>query len=99
MHATEILIRLRHLHSDLAVINDGLKEVNEVDFKTIDALGQLATDIGAVLDSVRYGPNIETNKPKKPFEVMDQINQFKANHPRVENILLKLRQILMLIGI
>lgn len=98
MSNTELLIRLRDLHEELAVINDDLKNTDSVDEQTIDALGQLVTDVSQLVDQTKdvMGPDNEENEN---HDLLDQIMRFETEHPRVIKFLSQMTDLLAMMGI
>ena len=98
MPNTQLLIRLRELHEELSAINDDLKSVDQVDEETIDALGQLVTDTGGLVDRAK-----EMNTPMEELpenaDLADRIRKFETDHPRVTRFLSQLTDLLAMIGI
>ena len=98
MSNTEVLIKLRDLHQELVVINDDLKFADRVDDETIDALGQLVTDAGALLDRARELPEQEKSNVER-HNLLDRVMSFKSNHPRVHRLLSQVSDVLAMIGL
>ena len=51
MTRSDLLIRMRRLHDELVSINDDLSIRERIDEETIDALGQLVTDVGELVEN------------------------------------------------
>ena len=95
----ELLVKLRELHDVLVGINDDLRPSERVDEQTIDALGQLVTDLGELADRIAI-PGDEAPMPEQEHrELIDRINAFEARHPRVTQFLNQLADALTMIGI
>lgn len=97
MTNTDLLIRLRDLHEELSTMNDDLSSPEAVDEETIDALGQLITDVNVLVDQAR-----ETNRVQDEAQhndVLDRITRFETHHPRVTTFLSQVTDILAMMGI
>jgi predicted nuclease with TOPRIM domain len=98
MPKTELLVRLRELHEELSSINDDLKSAEQVDEASIDALGQLVTDVSELVDQAR-----EVNSPEvavaEHHDLVDRISQFETHHPRVTGFLSQVTDLLAMMGI
>lgn len=92
----ELLIKLRELHDILVGINDDLKPSERVDDSTIDALGQLVTDLGELADKMA---TFDEEPDHEHRALVDRINTFDARHPRVTQFLNQLADALSMIGI
>lgn len=103
MTNTDLLIRLRDLHEELSTMNDDLDSAESVNEETIDALGQLVTDVSDLVDHARDNFSAETlsepNVTQTGDEVLDRIKQFETNHPRVTSFLSQVTDILAMMGI
>ena len=97
MTNTDLLIRLRDLHEELSTINDDMDTVNPVDEETIDALGQLVTDVNHLVDHARE--NNEAEDIPEQHDVLDRISRFDTQHPRVTSFLSQVTDILAMMGI
>jgi hypothetical protein len=97
MSNTEVLIKLRDLHEELVVINDDLKTTDPVDEDTVDALGQLVTDVVALLDRTKEVPAAQPIDEK--YELLDRVMKFKSDHPRVHRMLSQVSDVLLMIGL
>ncbi len=98
MSQPEILIRLRDLHEELTAINLDLKTPSRIDDETVEALGQLVTDVGQLVDNAQS--KVE-DKPEISLkdELIDRIADFEVEHPRVANLLTQLTDVVAMIGI
>lgn len=99
MSNTELLIRLRDLHEELAGINDDLKMAESVDEATIDALGQLVTDVSEIVDRTKDVMNPVEEKKSEHHDLLDEIARFETQHPRVMKFLSELTDLLAQMGI
>ena len=97
MTNSELLLRLRELHQELSTMNDRLDTSEPVDDETIDALGQLVTDVGSLVDRARQA-EAEGEEPETG-DLLDQISQFESHHPRVTSFLSQVTDILAMMGI
>lgn len=98
MPNTELLMRLRELHEELSAINDDLKAAEQVDEETVDALGQLVTDAGGLVDQAKAA-NTPTEVVPENHELLDQVMKFETEHPRVIRFLSQLTDLLAMMGI
>lgn len=98
MNNSDILIRLRNLHEELADINSDRKLIEQVDDDTIDALGQLVTDAGAILDRCKDQPDRAAIDPAGP-DLLDRIFKFETEHPAVARMLSQVTDVLAMMGI
>ena len=98
MPNTELLMRLRELHEELSAINDDLKTAEQVDEETVDALGQLVTDAGELVDQAKAA-NTPTEVVSENHELLDQVMKFETEHPRVIRFLSQLTDLLAMMGI
>lgn len=98
MSTTELLMRLRDLHEELAVINDDLKDADSVDEQTIDALGQLVTDVSQLVDRTKDVLEAENNETEH-HDLLDQVMRFETEHPRVIKFLSQMTDLLAMMGI
>ncbi len=98
MSRTEMLIRLRDLHEELSGINFGAELGEHVDQETIEALGQLVTDIGELVDQAKSaaGDEVIDNGRKS---LLDRVVEFDQNHPRVKRFLAQTTDLLAMLGI
>lgn len=98
MPNAELLMRLRELHEVLSAINDDLKAAEQVDEQTVEALGQLVTDAGGLVDQAKAA-----NNPKdvvsNNHELLNQVMKFETEHPRVIRFLSQLTDLLAMMGI
>lgn len=98
MSKTEFLVRLRDLHEELSSINIDLDPSERVDEETIDALGQLATDVGQLVDQAKS--QVESETPAVEHrDMLDRVNAFEAQHPRVTRFLSQMTDLLAMMGI
>ncbi len=98
MSNTELLVRLRDLHEELAAINDNLKLVEYVDDDTIDALGQLVTDACDLVDQANDTNEDEAVLPER-HDLLDRVMRFETQHPRVTRFLSQITDVLAMMGI
>ncbi|MEL7500228.1 MAG: DUF4404 family protein [Planctomycetota bacterium] len=97
MPKTDLLVRLRDLHEELSSINFDVGGEGEVDEETIDALGELTTDIGRLIDQARQGEQeIQDNEH---HDILERIQEFDVNHPRVSSFLSQITDLLAMMGI
>lgn len=98
MSKTEILVKLRNLHEELAAINDDCKISEQVDEATIDALGQLITDAGSILD--RYQSNLHADIDENATQdLAERVRNFESRHPLVGRFLTQVSDLLGNMGI
>lgn len=98
MSPNQALKKLRELHDELVGLNDDLKPSERVDEQTIDALGQLVTDLGDLVENFKdAGPSDECLEQKN--SLAKQIESFEARHPRVTQFLSQVTDFLAMIGI
>ncbi len=102
MSQTEILIKLRELHEALAAINQS-PHAEQIDEATIDALGQLITDAGSIVDQHREqssGLVSDSNPPLMTHDdLLSRIQRFDSKHPRVGQFLSQVTDLLGMMGI
>lgn len=96
MSKEEMLQRLNYLHLELTEINRDLGEDETVDEATVDALGQLVTDVGGLIE--RANDLIETEAHGQQ-QVRDRIQEFQIDHPRVSQFLTQVTDLLAMMGI
>ena len=99
MSKTELLVRLRDLHEELAGINEDIKTNHQIDDETIDALGQLVTDVGTLADrskELNASAEVQTDEHT---DLRDRVLKFDAYHPRVADFLSQLSEVLAMLGI
>lgn len=101
---TEVLIKLRELHDDLASINHDLKDSEQIDQETIDALGNLVTDAGAIVDHARIAVDRQSDPDESGdsglhHDLQNRITKFETEHPRVTRFLSQLTDMLGMMGI
>ena len=99
MAKTDLLIRLRELHEELSSINDDLNSAEQVDEATIDALGQLVTDVGGLVDHAKEVTEEAIEEPQESHELVERIMKFETEHPRVTGFLSQVTDLLAMIGI
>ncbi len=101
MANAELLIRLRDLHEELSAINDDMKYEDSVDTETIDALGQLVTDVGGLVDQAKSVTEEDgvSEELGERHEVLDRVMKFESKHPRVVNFLSQVTDLLAMMGI
>jgi len=98
MTNTDLLVRLRDLHEELSSINSDDKQGGHVDEETIDALGQLVTDVGQLVDkSTETIGGIEVADEHQ--DLLDRIVQFNNEHPSVSQFLTQMTDLLAMMGI
>ena len=97
MSNTELLIRLRELHGELSSLNTDIDAAKQIDEETIDALGQLVTDVGGLVDHAKG--LTDANKDADHDVIMERISNFESNHPRVTQFLSQMTDLLAMIGI
>jgi hypothetical protein len=98
MSKTEILVKLRSLHEDLAAINDNRKLAEQVDEQTIDALGQLITDIGLILDRKQTEKTQEVTAFSE-HDLVERVQNFESKHPLVGRFLTQVSDLLGNMGV
>jgi hypothetical protein len=97
---TELLVRLRDLHEELAVINEDLRAVEQVDEETVDALGQLVSDVACLVDKANeIVEPFEEEHPTESKDLMARIRQLEDEHPRVTRFLSQVTDLIGMIGI
>ena len=100
MTKTQLLVRLRDLHEELAVINEDLKSVEKVDEGTVDALGQLVTDVGMLVDRAnKIAGDVDEAADSEHGDILDRVRQFEDEHPRVTRFLSQVTDLIAMIGI
>ena len=99
MANTELLVRLRDLHEELASINDDLHTTEQVNDEIIDALGQLVTDVGGLVDQTKQVIDSEVEIEPHRKDLLDRILQFESQHPRVTRFLSQMTDLLAMMGI
>ncbi len=97
MTNTDLLIRLRALHEELSTMNDDLSSSETIDEETIEALGQLITDVNVLVDQARENNGQEGATVHN--DVLDRISRFETQHPRVTRFLSQVTDILAMMGI
>lgn len=103
MANTEMLARLRDMHQQLEAINDDQQLPDKVDDETVEALGQLVTDVGNILDSMSQKTNTDDQPPAigedDENDLRDRILQLESDHPRVAQFLNQFSDLLGNMGI
>ncbi|MEZ6094350.1 MAG: DUF4404 family protein [Pirellulaceae bacterium] len=100
MEKSEVLVRLRQLHEELSAINEDLRSSEEVDETTIDALGQLVSDVSDMLDNANTTlANDSGAATDKNSEIMDRVLTFETQHPRITKFLSEVTDLLGMMGI
>jgi chromosome segregation ATPase len=99
MANTELLMRLRELHEELASINEKLAADEEVDEATVDQLGQFVTEIGDLVDRAEAKDDAAPPLNEEHQNLNDRITQFESDHPQVTNFLGRLADMLGMMGI
>ncbi len=94
----KFLEKLRGLHDDLSSINEQLSRGEQVDETTIDALGQLVTDVAGIVDNAKGQLNAEPGSPEHS-DLMQRVTQFESDHPRVTSFLAQIVDLLGMSGI
>jgi hypothetical protein len=98
MSNAKILAKLRDLHEELSTINHNFKLVEQVDHETIDALGQIVTDAGVLLDHIRDAPD-QAPPESEHLDLVDRISKFESDHPSVTRLLSQVTDVLAMMGI
>lgn len=98
MTSTQFLVRLRDLHEELSGINVDLKSTEAIDEETIDALGQLVTDVGGLIDLAKAKAE-QDSIVEEHQDLVDRIVSFESHHPRVSAFLTQLTDLLAMMGI
>lgn len=98
MTNTDLLIRLRALHQELSTMNDDLDTSESVDEETIEALGQLITDVNVLVDQAREKSVSDDEEPDHG-DMLDRVSKFETRHPRVTSFLSQVTDILAMMGI
>ena len=98
MANTELLIKLRELHEELGVINDDLKAVEAIDEQTIDALGELVSDVSHLVDRAKTSAELQ-DEESDPSDLLNRISEFQSSHPKVTRFLSQLTDMLAMLGI
>lgn len=94
MTKADLLIKLRDLHEELSTINDDLQNEEKVDEETIDALGEIVTDVSRLVDVAKENAGLSDDE-----EVLDRILQFQSDHPNVTRFLSQVTDMLAMMGI
>lgn len=95
----ELLVRIRDLHEELAGINDDLNLAEQVDDETIDALGQIVTDVGELVDRKNEAVEMDETAETEPNDILERVHEFEAAHPRVSSFLAQITDLLAMMGI
>lgn len=98
MSKPETLTKLRELHDELTKINEGLAAADDIDETTIDALGQMMTDVSMLFDTFEESGQSGTDLPVHEA-LVDRIKGFESDHPRIARFLSQLTDILAMIGV
>lgn len=96
---SEILSKLRELHRELSEIKEEQDISGCVDEPTIDALGQLITDAGAILDQMKEDVSSSDTIREEHDDLTDRIMKFESEHPRVTGFLHQVTDVLAMMGI
>ena len=97
MSNEEVLAHLRALHQQLTEINTEMESVEEVDEETIDALGDLLSDVGSLFDQAKSIQDQDTAARQK--DLKDRIVRLETDHPLVTSFLSRMTDILGMMGI
>ena len=98
MSNSELLIRIRNLHDELVSINDELSIEERVDDATVDALGQLVTDVGELVEQAQQSvPQVQCET--RHSELMDRALDWETNHPAITRFLSQVTDLLAMMGI
>ena len=100
MSNSSLLTKLEGLNQELAAIRREL-ESEEVDEQTVEALGQLVTDVSKLVDraNATAESTAEQQEPVEHEHISDQIRKLETDHPRVTRFLSELTDLLGMIGI
>jgi Domain of unknown function (DUF4404) len=98
MTRPETLTRLRELHGELVAVNEELESDGDVDKQTIEALGQLVTDVNILCDKYEDPDQHDSTSPEH-LALTDRIKRFESSHPRIVRFLSQMTDILAMIGI
>jgi hypothetical protein len=98
MTKTDVLVRLRELHEKLSAINEDLKDSNDVDEATIEALGQLVSDISVAVDSAKSESGNGADA-WSPNTLQERVLNIESQHPRITGFLSELSDLLGMLGI
>lgn len=98
MTKKELLARLRELHEELSEFNFDLSADEHVDEETIEALGQLVTDVGGLVEQAKLGV-VEDEIQEEHQNLLDRFAQFDGEHPHVSQFLSQMSDLLGLMGI
>ncbi len=94
MTKADLLIKLRALHEELSTINDDLQNEEKVDEETIDALGEIVTDVSRLVDVAKDNAGLSDHE-----DMLDRILQFQSDHPTVTRFLSQVTDMLAMLGI
>ena len=98
MTSTDLLERLRDLHEQLSSINVDAEKDDRVDEETIEALGQLVTEVGELVDKASMATD-EMEVADEQQDLFDRVVQFNNEHPRVSQFLTRTTDLLAMMGI
>ncbi len=98
MPNTELLVKLRELHEQLAAINNDLGQVDQIDDATVNALEEMVAEVGQIVDQAKVAAQPQDDL-SKPRDLNDRIEQFETRHPRVTSFLSQLTDLLAMMGI
>ncbi len=100
MTNSNLINKLEELHQELASIRSEL-ESEEVDEQTVEALGQLVSDVSTLVDraNATAESTVEESEEDGHQHVSDQIRKLESDHPRVTRFLSELTDLLGMIGI
>ena len=98
MTNADLRVRLRDLQGQLSSINSDVEQSGQVDKHTIDALGDLVTDIEKFVDkSNEATEGVEVADEQQ--DLRDRILKFGNEHPRVSQFLTQTTDLLAMMGI
>ena len=95
---TDLLVRLRDLHEELASINQDIGALDQVDDETIDALGQLVTDVSGLVDQTKEIAESDESVVETD-DLLERISKFESEHPSVTRFLSQMTDLLAMLGI
>lgn len=99
MTNTETIMRLRNLHNQLSRINEELSQSDLIDEDTVDALGQLVTDLVQIFDRAKSAVDGDDPDPPDHSSIQSRIESFESEHPRVVDFLSQITDTLNMMGI
>lgn len=99
MSKSDILAKLKDLHEELASISDDQEFAGQVNDETIDALGQLVSDAGSILNRLKEENPDRENVLAEQNDLMDRVMKFETDHPRVAGLLNQVTDVLAMMGI